>query len=241
MADRDAGGNLCNATRSGREKREPAGLQPRQREGRGDLRILFWTRHQLYINAQSLSRTPDGQFHRLTRLVHLNDCSEEMILVDSLPVDRGDDIVLLQARLLGRRAGADRADDGAHRDVVVGGRLRKDAHGIRDQRRYLLKNPLEAGASWTNVVAVSSIERYRIKSVDEGCRAPIGELPSCVVVEATNRADTQNVFVNEFTFAPGLGIVRIRTAIESGGRRIPQLEIALKSFRQAAVDSGKPR
>src|SRR5690349_9992151 len=43
-----------------------------------------------------------------------------------------------------------------------GGQLSVDPFGITDHKRYLLREPVETGREWTNVVSVSSTERYRI-------------------------------------------------------------------------------
>jgi hypothetical protein len=131
--------------------------------------------------------------------------------------------------------------EGAYFVDNQGGRLTHDAFGVRDDKRYLLRDPLEAGKGWTNVVSVSSIEHYKVMSAGEECDAPAGKFQGCVRVEATNRVDEQNIFVNEFTFAPEVGIVRMRTAVETGGRRIPQLEIALKSFHRAGTQGAGAR
>ncbi len=46
-----------------------------------------------------------------------------------------------------------------------GGQLTVDAFGVRDQKRYLLRAPLEPGRTWTNVVSVSSVEHYKVMAV----------------------------------------------------------------------------
>lgn len=114
-----------------------------------------------------------------------------------------------------------------------GGQLSVDAFGINDRRRYLLREPVEAGRSWTNVVSVSSTERYRILEVAAPCEAPAGRFEGCVRVESRNRLNEQTTLVNEMTLAPGVGIVRIEVAAESGGQRIPQSELLLKSYTLA--------
>lgn len=112
-----------------------------------------------------------------------------------------------------------------------GGQLMADSFGIRDQKRYLLRGPLEAGKSWTNVVSVSSTERYQILQVGVPCEAPAGTFQDCVQVEGRNRVDTDTTLVNTFTFAPGVGLVRIQVDAEREGRRIPQTWLELTSFK----------
>ena len=112
-----------------------------------------------------------------------------------------------------------------------GGQLTADSFGIRDQKRYLLRAPLETGRSWTNVVSVSSTERYQILRADGPCESPAGVFQGCVQVEARNRVDADTTLVNTFTFAPRVGLVRIQVDAERGGRRIPQTWLELTSYQ----------
>jgi hypothetical protein len=41
--------------------------------------------------------------------------------------------------------------------------------------------------------------------------------------------------VNEMTFAPGVGIVRLTTVLESNGKQIPQSSLALLKFSRASA------
>jgi hypothetical protein len=111
-----------------------------------------------------------------------------------------------------------------------GAQLTVDGLGVRDQKRYLLRDPIELSSSWTNVVSASSIERYKVTSVGVPCSAPAGTFQNCVKVESRNRMDEQRTLVNELTFAPAVGIVRIELTLESGGKRVPQSVFELKEF-----------
>jgi hypothetical protein len=112
-----------------------------------------------------------------------------------------------------------------------GNPLAVDAFGLRDPKRYLLREPLEAGREWTNVVSVSSVEHYRILEAGTSCEAPAGKFDGCVRVESRNRVDEKTTLVNDVTFAPQVGMVRIEVAAEVGSQRIPQTRLVLKSFR----------
>jgi hypothetical protein len=112
-----------------------------------------------------------------------------------------------------------------------GGRIMVDSFGIRDEKRYLLRGPVEPGRTWTNVVSVSSTERYQILRAGESCEAPAGVFQGCVQVEARNRVDEQTTLINTFTFAPGVGLVRIQVEAEREGRRIPQTGLELTSYQ----------
>jgi len=111
--------------------------------------------------------------------------------------------------------------------------LRVDREGVRDQVRYLLHEPLSAGATWTSIIAPGSAEHYRIVSVRTPCEAPAGKFPDCVEVESKTLADPNTpgrFLVNRVTFAAGVGIVRVRTALEEGTRSAPTAELLLTAF-----------
>ncbi|MFB1479028.1 hypothetical protein [Corallococcus sp. RDP092CA] len=112
-----------------------------------------------------------------------------------------------------------------------GGQLTVDAFGLRDPKRYLLRGPLEAGRGWNNVVSVSSTERYQLVQVGFACQVPAGSFPNCVSVEGRNKVDAQTTLVNTMTFAAGVGLVRVDVAMEHGGKRVPQTELELISFK----------
>lgn len=129
--------------------------------------------------------------------------------------------------------------DGVAEDST-GARLLADAFGVRDDRRYLLRNPIETGTRWNNVVSPSSVESYEIVAIEQPCDAPAGHWEGCVVVESRNRIDQTRMLVNEITLAPSVGIVRIATTLEEGGRRLPQSTLILRKFASATgqVDAG---
>lgn len=114
-----------------------------------------------------------------------------------------------------------------------GAQLTVDGLGVRDQKRYLLRDPIEVGSTWTNVVSASSIERYKVTGLGMPCRVPAGTFQNCVHVESRNRMDEQRTLVNELTFAPAVGIVRIELTLESAGKRVPQSVFELKEFALA--------
>lgn len=119
------------------------------------------------------------------------------------------------------------------------GRLAVDAYGLRDDKRYLLRGPLEEGHTWTNVVSVSSTERYRIVGVGVTCQAPAGTFQGCVRVEGRNRMDANTSLVNTMTFAPGVGIVRLDIVAESkDGQRVPQVVMELTGWHLSDGQGG---
>ncbi len=116
-----------------------------------------------------------------------------------------------------------------------GNKLAVDAFGVRDDKRYLLREPVEPGRTWTNVVSVQSVEHYRILDAGASCEVPAGRFERCVRVESRNRVDARTTLVNEMTFALGVGLVRIATDVTQGDKRIPQTRMVLKSFQLASA------
>ena len=111
-----------------------------------------------------------------------------------------------------------------------GAALMADAYGVRDAKRYLLRNPVEVGTKWTNVVSVSSVEHYQVLATAQPCQTRAGSWNDCVLVESRNRVKEGVDLVNELTLAPGVGIVRSSTSLEANGRTIPQSRLELTKF-----------
>jgi hypothetical protein len=113
----------------------------------------------------------------------------------------------------------------------TGNVLTIDNYGVRDEKRYLLRTPLEVGTRWNNVVSVSSYEQYAIIEAGQACDAPAGSYQNCVVVESRNKGDGEKVLINTLTFAPKVGLVRVATVLEVDGKRIPQAKLELTRFQ----------
>ncbi len=126
--------------------------------------------------------------------------------------------------------------DGYFEDST-GARFKVDSFGVRDEKRYLLRNPIEPGTKWNNVVAVGSTERYEITGTQQPCEAPAGKWQGCVTVESRNREKEGIYLVLELTFAPGVGLVQLATTLENQGQRIPQSTMRLVSFAPAQLPS----
>lgn len=120
----------------------------------------------------------------------------------------------------------------------AGNVLLVDTYGIRDEKRYLLRTPLEVGTKWNNVVSVSSYEQYQIVEAGQDCVVPAGTFKNCVVVESRNKSDGEKTLVNTLTFAPRVGLVRIATVLDSEGKRIPQTRLELTRFKVGAGATG---
>jgi hypothetical protein len=124
----------------------------------------------------------------------------------------------------------DQTRDGYYRDSERG-ELKADGDCLNDRSRRLLCAPIAAGTSWASVVSVSSTERYEIAAVGEAVATPAGRFENCVKVRAHNRAAATTDLVNEITYAPGVGPVRIETFAVVEGKVTPQFRALLQSYR----------
>ena len=115
----------------------------------------------------------------------------------------------------------------------AGALLKIDSQGLRDLSRYLLKEPIERGKTWTAVVSLSSTERFEITEVGATAQTPAGTFNDCVRVRASSPMGPERMLAAEWTFAPNVGIVSIRTSAAVGGREIPQTALELKSYELA--------
>jgi hypothetical protein len=118
--------------------------------------------------------------------------------------------------------------DGFFKDTQ-GGELKVDAYGIRDRNRYLLRNPIQAGTAWQNVISPQSSERYEIQSVAP-CSVAAGKFDKCSTVVSKVRVDEVSELVNEMTFAEGVGLVRLEVNLQRESGAVPQMNLELTQF-----------
>lgn len=131
-----------------------------------------------------------------------------------------------------------RAEGGQVEDST-GAQFIVDGYGLRDQKRYLLRDPLDVGTKWNNVVSPSAVEHFEIVGVRQPCDAKVGPKDGCVIVEMRTRIDQDKQLLIETTYGPGTGIVRQTTTLENKGARIPQTRLELVGFAPgAAADAG---
>ncbi len=108
----------------------------------------------------------------------------------------------------------------------------KVAHGcVQDRVRRVLCAPFDADRSWSSVVSETSTERYQIAATGLTTTVPAGTFAGCVLVRARTRAAEDAEMLLETTYAPGVGPVRIETFAVVNGRRIPQVQAELASYR----------
>ena len=111
------------------------------------------------------------------------------------------------------------------------GRLRSDTDGIRDADRYLLHAPLKPGAEWTAVQNLV-VQRFTVAAVDATVKTRAGEFSRCVVVRNESPvAQGAAKFVTEWTYAPGVGLVQLRTQTVSPRGIQQQSRLDLVSYR----------
>ena len=119
------------------------------------------------------------------------------------------------------------------------GALRVDDEGLRDRQRYLLRAPVVAGNQWKAVVSASAVERYKIESVGEPCETKAGRFEDCVVVSSKLRRDETMTLHARFTWAKGIGLVKIETESETGtSGRVKQTEQSLLRYTQGSDGPG---
>ncbi len=133
-----------------------------------------------------------------------------------------------------------RAENGQVEDST-GAQFIVDGYGLRDQKRYLLRDPLEVGTKWNNVVSPSAVEHFEIVGVRQPCDAKVGPQDGCVIVEMKTRIDQDKQLLIETTYGPGTGIVRQTTTLENKGARIPQTRLELVGFALGDAGDGGVR
>jgi hypothetical protein len=111
------------------------------------------------------------------------------------------------------------------------GRVRSDADGIRDADQYLLHAPLTAGAEWTAVQNLI-VQHFTVTSVDAEVKTRAGSFSDCVVVRNESPLP-QNAgrFVTEWTYAPNVGLVQVRTQTVTNRGTQDQSRLDLVSYR----------
>lgn len=112
--------------------------------------------------------------------------------------------------------------------------------GMRDKQRYLIRHPLTAGATWKTVVSASAVEHNKIVSVGERCQCLAGSFPDCLVIESSIRRDPKVTLIVRWTWAKGLGLVKLETEAEIAGQgRVPQVKQSLVRYGSSGETSPK--
>ena len=123
----------------------------------------------------------------------------------------------------------ERTADGYFKDSARG-ELRLGAC-LEDRVRSLLCGPIAVGTRWSSVLSPTAAENYEIVGVDERVETPAGTFDGCVRVRANTRAAAGTELVNEISYAPGVGPVRIEVIAVADGKAVPQFRAVLRSHR----------
>jgi len=103
-----------------------------------------------------------------------------------------------------------------------GGRFRVTSEGLRDPQRYLIKAPLEEGATWTAILSASAVEHYRVLQVGAPCEVRAGRFDDCLIIESRVRRDPRMQLRAEWTWIRDVGLGRVETTALIDGRSVPQ-------------------
>jgi len=113
------------------------------------------------------------------------------------------------------------------------GKLRVDSEGVRDGDRYLLHAPLRASSRWSAVENLV-VQRFEITATDATIDTKAGGFSGCVIVRNVQPLpNSQGRLVTEWTYAPKVGLVDLRTRTEgpSGTRDQVHLELVAHHLR----------
>lgn len=113
----------------------------------------------------------------------------------------------------------------------AGGRFACDQEGVRDQHRYLLKQPIKRGSKWHSIAALGASEEYEIVEVGVPCEGAGQSFADCLVVRSQTTIDDDQRLENTMTLARGVGLVQIRTELVKSGARSRQVEMKLSEYR----------
>jgi hypothetical protein len=111
------------------------------------------------------------------------------------------------------------------------GRVRADSEGIRDADQYLLHAPLAPGAHWTAVQNLV-VQHFTVASTDATVKTRAGSFMGCVVVRNESPIEQgARKFVTEWTYAPRVGLVQVRTQTVSPRGTQEQSRLDLVAYR----------
>ena len=113
------------------------------------------------------------------------------------------------------------------------GRLRLEADGVRDRDRYLLRAPLTTGKTWSAVEQMV-VQRFEVAATDAAVTVPAGRFERCVVIRNEQAIAAGGRYVTEWTYAPGVGLIALKTRAVQGGKEQEQTSLQLYRFDKAA-------
>ncbi len=110
----------------------------------------------------------------------------------------------------------------------AGGRLAPRSDGVFDGTRFLIKEPLVAGAVWSAVSPgprpgmPGVAEHYTLQAVGTQATVPAGTFDDCLVVQAETKTRDPNdgraaTLIMTWTWAKGVGLVKLTQAVRYDG------------------------
>jgi hypothetical protein len=109
------------------------------------------------------------------------------------------------------------------------GRLRLDEDGVRDRDRYLLRAPLLPGQGW-RAVEQMVVQRFEVVANDAVVVTPAGRFEKCVVIRNVQSLPGSGKYTTEWSYAPGIGLVALKTTAQQRGVEQEQTSLQLVSF-----------
>lgn len=103
-----------------------------------------------------------------------------------------------------------------------GERLAPRSDGVFDGTRFVIKDPVEVGATWVAVPKGQPTERYSITATDVDVTVAAGRFAGCVEVEGAqagvdpNTGKPGKLFIT-WTYARGVGLIKVVQKIQVGG------------------------
>ena len=114
------------------------------------------------------------------------------------------------------------------------GRLRVDSDGIRDRDRYLLRAPLVPGQGW-KAVEQMVVQRFEVIANDAVVSTLAGRFEKCVVIRNVQSLPGSGRYTTEWSYAPGIGLVALKTTAQQKGVEQEQTSLQLVSFDRGSA------
>jgi len=109
--------------------------------------------------------------------------------------------------------------------------VRAGAEGLREADQALLPAPLPPGAHWTAVQNLV-VQHFTVAAVEETVKTRAGAFTKCVVVRNESPLPQgAGKFVTEWTYAPNVGMVQVRTQTISPRGTQEQSRLDLAAYR----------
>ncbi len=93
--------------------------------------------------------------------------------------------------------------------------------GLRDEHRYLLKEPISVGSHWSSIIDVATTEDYRVAEVGIGLDVRAGHFDACVRITSRSPQTPGVALLAEQIYCPGVGLAKVMTYQEKQGNRGP--------------------